>query len=259
MVVAARDEADRIAATLAGLAEAFPGANVLVADDRSTDATAAIAGAAGARVVGGVGRAGRRRGGKGQAMTLGVAAAFAGSGSKNEGAARAYARARWPIFDRSADWKDSSARIPESGAEPVLVLCDGDLGESARELDPLVDAVRKGETDLAIAAFSTREGGGLGLALTFARWAVRRRCGLTLRAPLSGQRAMRMAVLDDVVPFASGYGMEIGMTIDAVRAGHNVTEVELPVKHRPTGRQLAGFLHRARQLASFVRVYVARR
>ena len=259
MVVAARDEADRIAATLAGLADAFPGAGVWVADDGSTDATVAIAEAAGARVVGVAGRAGRRRGGKGQAMTLGVRAAFAGSGSQNEGAACTYARARWPIFDRSLDFEDPLASLDRSEAEPVLVLCDADLGESARELGPLVDAVRNGEADLAIAAFSTRAGGGLGLALAFARWAVRRRCGLSLRAPLSGQRALRMGVLEDLVPFAGGYGMEIGMTIDAVRAGHEVTEVELALNHRPTGRQLAGFLHRARQLASFVRVYVARR
>ncbi len=265
VVVVARDEADRIAATLAGLADAFPGAGVWVADDGSTDATAAIAEAAGARVVGVAGRTGRRRGGakgsgKGQAMTFGVEAAVAGSGSRKVGVARACARAHTHTHaHESADFEDPSAPVDQSGAEPVLVLCDGDLGESARELGPLVDAVRKGEADLAIAAFSTREGGGFGLALAFARWAVRRRCGLSLRAPLSGQRALRMGVLEGLVPFASGYGMEIGMTIDAVRAGHEVIEIELPLSHRPTGRQLAGFLHRARQFASFVRVYVVRR
>jgi glucosyl-3-phosphoglycerate synthase len=49
------------------------------------------------------------------------------------------------------------------------------------------------------------------------------------------------------------------MTIDAVRAGLVVREVELDLEHRATGRDLAGFLHRARQLASFVRVYLSRR
>ena len=48
------------------------------------------------------------------------------------------------------------------------------------------------------------------------------------------------------------------MTIDAVRAGHRVVEVELDLAHRATGRTLAGFLHRARQLVDFVRVYCAR-
>ena len=259
VVVAARDEADRIAATLAGLAGAFPGAAVWVADDGSSDATAAIARAAGASVLDATAKASRCRrafGGKGQAMTLGVGAAVADvcsekACSKKADAARAYARAHTHV---TADLEID----PEGPAEPVLVLCDGDLGRSASELGPLVDAVRVGEADLAIAAFSTRQGGGFGLALAFARWAVRRRCGLSQRAPLSGQRALRVGALEGLVPFAPGYGMEIGMTIDAVRAGHRVVEIELALSHRPTGRGPAGFVHRGRQLADCIRVYVSR-
>ena len=49
------------------------------------------------------------------------------------------------------------------------------------------------------------------------------------------------------------------MTIDAVRAGFRLVEVELPLEHRATGRTVRGFLHRFRQLLSFARVYVSRR
>jgi hypothetical protein len=49
------------------------------------------------------------------------------------------------------------------------------------------------------------------------------------------------------------------MTIDAARAGIAVGEVELDLEHRATGRDLAGFVHRGRQLLSFLRVYVSRR
>ena len=112
---------------------------------------------------------------------------------------------------------------------------------------------------MAVAAFATRVGGGVGLAVAFARWAIRRRCGLRLRAPISGQRALRAACSRDVLPFAPGFGMEIGMTIDAARAGHRVVEIELDLSHRATGRTLAGFAHRGRQLVDFVRVYLARR
>jgi hypothetical protein len=80
-----------------------------------------------------------------------------------------------------------------------------------------------------------------------------------MRAPISGQRALRAVAARDVLPFAPGFGMEIGMTIDAVRAGRRVVEVDLDLAHRATGRSPAGFLHRARQLADFVRVYLARR
>jgi hypothetical protein len=144
-------------------------------------------------------------------------------------------------------------------APALVLLCDGDLGASAAALAPLVEAVQRGECDLAVAAFSRRVGGGLGVALGFARWAIRRRCGLGTTAPISGQRAMRVEALRATLPFAHGYGMEIGMTIDAVRAGYRPREYELDLSHRATSRSLAGFAHRARQLIDFARVYLARR
>ena len=64
VLVAARDEGERIGRAVAALREAFPVAEVVVADDGSRDRTAAAAEAAGASVV----RLPRR--GKGQALTL---------------------------------------------------------------------------------------------------------------------------------------------------------------------------------------------
>jgi hypothetical protein len=52
--------------------------------------------------------------------------------------------------------------------------------------------------------------------------------------------------------------MEIGMTVDAVRAGYRVSEYELDLTHRATGRSFRGFLHRGRQLLDFTRAYRAR-
>jgi glycosyltransferase involved in cell wall biosynthesis len=220
VIVAAYNEAPRIEATLAALAAAFPGGPVWVADDGSTDATSELARQAGARVV-----RSERMIGKGAAATL---------------AAR-------------------DALQATHDAEPIFILCDGDLAESASGLGALADTVRGGGADMAVAVFATRVGGGIGLAVGFASWAIRRRCGLEMRAPISGQRALRASVLEDVLPFARGFGMEIGMTIDAVRAGYRIAEVELDLSHRATGRTLSGFLHRGRQLADFVRVYIARR
>jgi glycosyltransferase involved in cell wall biosynthesis len=219
VVVAARNEADRIGETLAARRAALPGAALWVADDASTDSTAEAAMAAGAQVV----SRGRPHG---KGANVGAAAEAALSG----------------------------ARPPD-----LTLLCDGDLGSSAAELAALVEAVESGECDLAVAAFSRRAGGGFGLALGFARWAIRRRCGLETGAPISGQRAMRAEVLRAVLPFARGYGMEVGMTIDAVRGGYRLREYELDLSHRATGRSLAGFAHRGRQLADFLRVYLSRR
>jgi glycosyltransferase involved in cell wall biosynthesis len=216
VIVTARDEGDQLADTLAGLAEAFPEARLVVADDASSDATPEATRRAGAQLV----RAPRRLG-KGGAATL---------------AARAL--------------------LAEGGEPPLIVLCDGDLGLSARELPALVEAL--GRADLAVASFAQRVGGGFGIALGFARAAIRRLTGLELDAPLSGQRALRPAVLAAVVPFAHGFGMEVGMTVDAHRAGFRVVEVEVELEHRATGRDAAGFAHRARQLADIARAAVAR-
>jgi glycosyltransferase involved in cell wall biosynthesis len=151
------------------------------------------------------------------------------------------------------------ARLRADGALPTVLLCDGDLGESTRALPALVEAVERGDGDLAVAAFARRVGGGFGIALGFARWAIRRRAGIEPRAPISGQRALRPEVVDAVLPFAAGFGMETAMTIDATRAGFRLVEVDLELEHRATGRTAAGFVHRLRQLVDIVRVYIARR
>jgi glycosyltransferase involved in cell wall biosynthesis len=219
VIVAARDEADRIAATIGGLAEAFGDAEIWVADDASSDGTAEAAIAAGAKVV----SRGRRHG-KGANVTAAAEAAL-----------------------------DS---VPDTR---IVVLCDGDLGESAARLGGLAERVVGGDCDLAVATFRHRVGGGFGIALRFARWAIHRRCGYEADAPISGQRAMRAELLRATLPFADGFGMEVGMTIDAVRAGCRVCEVELALAHLATGRTPAGFAHRARQLRDFARVWWARR
>jgi glycosyltransferase involved in cell wall biosynthesis len=218
VVVAAHEEADRIAFTVRALRDAFPGAAVWVGDDASRDGTSERAMAAGAQVV----RRGRPHG-KGGNVTAACEAAL--------------------------------SAVP---APRLVLLCDGDLGESAARLGPLVAAVEAGECDLAVASFSRRVGGGFGVALGFARWAERRLCGFEARAPISGQRAMGAATLRAVLPFAKGFGMEIGMTVDAVRAGYQVGEYEIDLEHRATIRDARGFLHRAVQLRDFFRVVASR-
>jgi glycosyltransferase involved in cell wall biosynthesis len=227
VIVTAYNEAERIGQTLDALKATFAQAQVIVGDDGSRDRTPQLARAAGAQVV-----RSERVIGKGGAATLAAAEALrqarAGEGTQT------------------------------GGGQVVFLLCDADLGDSARLLVELTVAVERGEADVAVAAFASRVGGGFGLALGFARWAIRRRCGLIADAPISGQRALSQTALADVLPFAHGFGMEVGMTIDAVRAGHRVAEIELDLSHRASARTPAGFAHRGAQLADFVRAYLAR-
>ena len=120
--------------------------------------------------------------------------------------------------------------LPTGATAPTIVLCDGDLGESAQTLRPLAEAVESGRCDLAVAAFARREGGGFGIAVGFARGAIRRLTGLELKAPISGQRALRGDLLPRLLPFAPGFGIETAMTVDAVRAGARVEEIELDLE-----------------------------
>jgi glycosyltransferase involved in cell wall biosynthesis len=219
VIVAARNEADLVGETIAALRRTFPAAAIWVADDASSDGTAELALAAGAQVV----SRGRPHG---KGANVGAAA---------------------------------EAALSVEPAPALFLLCDGDLGASAARLAPLVDAVEEGECDLAVAVFSRRIGGGLGFAVGFAHWSIRRLCGADTTAPISGQRALRAETLRTTLPFAANFGMEIGMTVDAVRAGHRLGEYELDLEHRATGRSLAGFRHRGAQLRDFARAYIARR
>jgi Glycosyl transferase family 2 len=195
ILVAARDEADRIGETIASLRADFPGAAIVVIDGDSADGTAQRAEEAGTVVV----RLGRR--GKGEALSAGERAA---------------------------------------GPGPLL-LCDADLRGSLRPLE-------ESEADLVVAAFTRRSGGGFGIAKRVARQLIGLRTGFDPREPLSGQRRLSTRARAAVFPLAPGFGCETRMTIDALRAGLTVEEVDVELEHRPTGRDLAGFLHRGRQL-----------
>ena len=195
ILVAARDEEDRIGMAVGALRTAFPAATVVVADDGSRDATAACAEAAGAAVV----RLPRL--GKGHALA-----------------------------------------VAERATPPgPLLLADADV---RGDLRPLAG----GEADVAIARFAEPRGGGFGIAKRMARFLIRVRSGYDAQAPLSGQRLLTAAARDACFPVAAGFGVETRMTIDAVRAGLTVAEIELPLEHRATHRDPRGFIHRARQL-----------
>ncbi|HEY3071124.1 MAG TPA: glycosyltransferase [Gaiellaceae bacterium] len=195
VLVAARDEAERIGETIAALRQDFPQAAIVVVDDASKDGTAERAEEAGAVVVR------FTRSGKGEALSAGERAAAPGP----------------------------------------LLLCDADLRGS---LAPLA----AGDADLAVAVFARRTGGGFGIAKRIAQELIRLRTGYEAREPLSGQRRLSERARAACFPLAPGFGCELRMTIDALRAGLAVREVELDLGHRPTGRDLPGFAHRGRQL-----------
>jgi glycosyltransferase involved in cell wall biosynthesis len=224
VVIPARNEFDRVAATVRAAA-GLPGVSiVIVVDDGSTDGTAAAAQDAGASVL----RHGRRRG-KAAAMETGAEAVR--------------------LLD-DHDRRDQPR---------YLLFLDGDLAETAAGAAPLAEPVRAGRADMTIAVFSTRvKQGGHGFVVGLSGSGIMRATGWRPAQPLNGQRCLTRAAFEAARPLAPGFGVETGLTIDLLRQGMRIVEVEVPLGHRATGGDWRSQLHRARQFADVGRALAVR-
>lgn len=159
----------------------------------------------------------------------------------------------WNNVGKGAALETGAMRIENAD---VILLLDGDLGSSAAQAALLLGPVLDGTADMAIAAFPRPAGkAGFGLVKGLARWGIRRLGGpFDATAPLSGQRALTRECLAVCRPFATGYGVEVALTVRALRAGLRLREVQTTMTHAATGRDTAGFVHRGRQ---FVHVAIA--
>ncbi len=219
-VVAAKDEAERIASTVRHLASGVSQiVAIVVVDDGSTDLTSQIAREHGAHV-----ERHRSNRGKAAAMTTGARAA----------------RRMHP--------------------EAAVLFVDADLEDSAAALGVLCLPVLRGEADMTIAVLPAQKtaGGGFGLVTGLAAQGIEDLTGWRPRQPLSGMRCVRRSTLDASLPLARGWGVEVGLTIDVLRGGGRVREVPCELHHRVTGKDWRSQLHRARQYRD-VWVALARR
>ena len=236
VVISAYREAERIGATVDG-ARSLPGVDlVVVVDDGSRDdgETARIAREHGAIVV----RHPRNRG-KGAAIETGAAAVSAIEARESQGEGRP---------------------SPDAAHPRLLLFLDADLEGTAAAAGPLLDPVRKGEAGMTIAILPPQRtaGGGHGFVVRLARDGIRRAVGFDATQPLSGQRCLTREAFESALPLAHGFGVEAGLTIDVLRAGVKVREVEAEFQHRVTGTDLAGQLHRGRQYRDVALALAAR-
>lgn len=220
VVIPAKDEAERIGATVAS-ARAIPGVRaVVVVDDGSSDATGQAARDAGALVV----RHSRNRG-KAAAMETG-ADVVAG---RVPGAA---------LLFLDADLGDTAANTVAL-TEPVL----------AGEADMTIAVLPRQKT----------AGGGRGLVVNLSRKGIQNATGWTATQPLSGMRCLTPEAFAAARPLAHGWGVETALTIDLLRQGFRVLEVPCELHHRVTGADLRAQLHRARQYRDVARALTVRR
>ncbi|GAB6139172.1 glycosyltransferase family 2 protein [Halanaerobaculum tunisiense] len=141
----------------------------------------------------------------------------------------------------------------------IILLLDADLEESAREAKKLVAPVMAGEADMAIGKFPpAKKQGGCGLVKGLANWGLEQMTKQEFQTPLSGQRAVTWEVIEEINGFATGFGVEVALTIDAHQAGFEIIEVPVQMSHRETGRDLAGFWHRGKQFKDILQVLQVR-
>jgi glycosyltransferase involved in cell wall biosynthesis len=224
VVIPAREESDRIGGTVRA-AIGLAGVDlVLVVDDGSRDQTRVLAERAGAAVV-----SHPRPRGKGAAMETGAEAV------------------------RLLDHQEGRA-VPRH-----LLFLDADLGDTAQYAGPLAEPVRRGEADMTVAVFSsTVKLGGHGFVVKLSGAGIERATGWRPAQPLNGQRCLTRAAFDVARPIAGGFGAETALSIDLLRRGMRVTEVEVPLAHRATGADWRSQLHRARQFADVGRALARR-
>ena len=221
-ILPAYNEAERIAVTIAALRARSEIDAIVVLDDGSTDGTADRARSAGASLV-----LTEKNGGKGAALCV--------------------------AYNAARDLGD------------VFLLLDADLGASAGEAVKLLPLLEAGQADMTIGMLppdpgfaATGKSGGRGFVVRLARWGILRRTGQTFQQPLSGQRAVRREVLEALGgAFAPGFGVEVDLTVRALRAGFRVREVETEFRHKVTGGDWTGLQHRARQFRDVARVVLA--
>lgn len=223
-IVPAKDEAERVGATVAALRSLPDVALVVVVDDGSTDSTAQVAAEAGALVV----RHALNQG-KAAALTTGVA--------------------------RLAEEET------RQGVDPfVLLFADADLEGSAAHLGPLLVPVLAGTADLAVANIPRAASShGSGRVVRLARGQIESLTGRRIAQPLNGMRALTREAFGWATPLAPGWGVEAAMLVDVLRAGGRVVEVPVPLTHRATGADIRGQIHRARQMRDVSRALLDRR
>lgn len=212
-VIPAKDEADRIAETVAAVRAIGAVDLVVVVDDGSSDATSAVAEACGAVVE-------RHRRNRGKAAALATGAR------------------------RVAQEEQATP-----GLRRPLLFVDADLQSSAANVALLIPPVTSGEADMTIATLPPQgaPAGGRGRVVRLARGGIRQLTGFSPVQPLSGMRCIAREAFEAACPLARGWGVEVGLTIDVLRAGMRVLEVPCDLQHRVSGSHWRGQLHRAKQ------------
>ncbi|WP_084718774.1 glycosyltransferase [Streptacidiphilus carbonis] len=223
VVMAAHDEASRIALTVLA-ARRLPGVDlVVVVDAGSGDSTARVAEESGAEVL----RLGARTG-RTEALLRGVARVA------ELDAAAAAAQAATAAQAAATEAGSAVAGSGRSGPRHLLLL-EPDIQSGAAEAVRLLEPVQAGEADAVIA----RVGGAEpepGAAARRARRGIERATGFPVGRPVATELCLTREAFAAAEPLSDGAGASAGLIIDLMRRGFRVADVQVDWSHRPRRR-----------------------
>lgn len=142
-----------------------------------------------------------------------------------------------------------------------IAFVDGDLGHSSLEMEKLIKPVISGEVDFTIGKFPqaksvTDKKGGFGLVKTLAKKGVYFYTGQEIDTSISGQRVYKRKVVEGIKYVPDRYGIEVAMTIQALKGGFTFREIPVNMTHRYTERNIEGFIHRGKQFINILKTLI---
>lgn len=127
-----------------------------------------------------------------------------------------------------------------------LLFLSADLGDSAVEANALVQAVNEKVADCAIGIPPEEATPERGATFAVAWKGIRQGTGWDSHDPLSLHRCLTREAVNAIMPFSSGWGVDVGMTMDLLDQGFSVVEIPCHFQHREEKRVEPGSFRRAR-------------
>ena len=137
-----------------------------------------------------------------------------------------------------------------------VVLVDADLKSSAIEMKKLVENTKKSSKNMLVAVYpKPLKKGGFGLVKTLTSKSLYMLTSKKYNSILSGQRLIYTDFLKHV-NLPDNFGLEFKITLEAIRNNITIIDVPLNIRHRETGRNIKGFIHRGKQFAGILKVVI---
>jgi len=133
-----------------------------------------------------------------------------------------------------------------------VALLDADICESAAEIYKLIEHINPCGKSIIIGRLpAPARKGGFGIVKRLSSGCFRAMTSRNVDSILSGQRVLPLDFLKSI-ELPSGFGLEFKLTLEAVRRGYEVIEVPVDMRHRETGRNISGFMHRGKQCIDII-------